>query len=297
MKIAYIITRSDSIGGAQRHLLDLSKGQQQFQNEVIVLVGGDGPFVEELTRNQIEVIPVKELRRSINPLRDIQAFITIRRILKSIKPDLVSAHSSKAGLLGRLVCRNLNIPVIFTVHGWAFSGGSSLPARCLYWFAETVMGLLSTKIITVSDYDYQLGLKWALVPPRKSIRVHNGIPDVDESLRANPAAQPVNIISVARFESPKDHALLIEALKGLKNTEVPWCLHLVGDGPDKPRIERLVEASGLSEKVKFWGYRADAEAILAKSQLFVLSSKKEGLPLTILEAMRAGLPVIASDVA
>src|SRR4030042_935062 len=215
MKIAYIITRSDSIGGAQGHLLDLSKGQQQFQNEVIVLVGGDGPFVQELIRNQIEVISVKQLRRSINPLRDIRAFIEIRRILKSIKPDLVSAHSSKAGFLGRLVCRNLDIPVIFTVHGWAFSGGANLPARCLYWFAETIMGFISTKIITVSEYDYRLGLKWALVAPRKIVRVHNGIPDVDESLRANPAEQPVNIISVARFESPKDHASLIGAMKGI----------------------------------------------------------------------------------
>jgi len=131
-----------------------------------------------------------------------------------------------------------------------------------------------------------------VVPPSRIRVVHNGIPDTP--FRADPAKHPPRIVMVARFAPQKDQALLLRALAGLK--ELPWELELVGDGPLLPQAQALAEELDLGERVRFLGRRLDVDRVLAGAQVFVLASRWEGLPLTVLEAMRAGLPVVASDV-
>jgi glycosyltransferase involved in cell wall biosynthesis len=99
---------------------------------------------------------------------------------------------------------------------------------------------------------------------------------------------------VARFQEQKDHALLLTALSGLRDR--PWQLELIGDGPLQPAVEEQARRLGLDRQVQFLGVRRDVAERLARSQLFVLATRWEGFPYTTLEAMRAGLPVIASDV-
>ena len=99
---------------------------------------------------------------------------------------------------------------------------------------------------------------------------------------------------VARLDEPKDHSTLFSALAELTNKN--WVLDLIGDGPREDEIHREVDVLGITDHVNFLGIRHDVAALLASSQLFILASKSEGFPRSILEAMRAGLPVIASDV-
>jgi len=98
---------------------------------------------------------------------------------------------------------------------------------------------------------------------------------------------------VARFEPPKDFPTLLRALRMVT---APWRAILVGDGPTRPGVEELARELGLADWVEFVGWRTDVADILARAQVFVLSSRWEGLPISILEAMRAGLPVVASQV-
>jgi glycosyltransferase involved in cell wall biosynthesis len=120
------------------------------------------------------------------------------------------------------------------------------------------------------------------------------MPDVPASLRADPTRTPPRLVMVARFGAQKDHATLLRALAGLQSH--PWELDLVGDGPLRGDMEQLARSLGLTDRVHFLGQRMDVGQILAGAQISVLATNWEGLPLSILESMRAGLPVIASSV-
>lgn len=294
MRIAYIITRSDSIGGAHVHVRDLAQAMIGLGHDVCVLVGGQGPFTEELEAKGIPYYSIEHLVRPINPYNDLLALKELCTVLRKVKPDLISTHSSKAGWLGRVAGKILGIPTLFTAHGWAFTEGVPALERYIYLLAEKMAAPLATKIITVSEYDRRLALKYRVASAEKIITVHNGMPDVSPLLRAKPDKEPPKLIMVARFEPPKDHFTLFKALAQLK--DLKWELDLVGDGPLRREAEKMVSNLGLKDRVRFLGSRKDVPELLAQAQIFLLISKWEGLPRSIIEAMRAGLPVIASDV-
>lgn len=294
MKIAYVITRSDVIGGAAVHLLDLAEGVRQAGHEVTVLAGGQGALALQAQARGIPYVPLVHLYRNLNPLRDVLGYLELKRVLRGIAPDLVHLHSSKAGVLGRLAAQRLALPVLFTAHGWAFTEGVALPLRLFYLGIEKLLASLADRIVTVSDYDRQLALRLKVATADRMITIHNGVPDVAVPERQVLAGNAVRMLMVARFDAPKDQAFLLRTLADLRGTD--WMLELVGDGPQLEAARQLVRTQGLSKQVLFSGHCNDVAQRLAQADLFMLISNWEGLPLTILEAMRAGLPVIASDV-
>jgi glycosyltransferase involved in cell wall biosynthesis len=294
LKVVQLITRADSVGGAQVHVLVLSKSLIEAGHDITVLVGGDGPFIELLRQLQIKYQILPNLKRSIHPYYDGMALMEIIGALKEIQPDLLATHSSKAGWLGRLAAKILSIPTVFTAHGWAFTDGVSPIQRRIYTWAERLAAPLAQKIITVSEYDKVIALKNKVTFADKLVTIHNGVPDYEPFLRANQKTDRPKIVMVARFEAPKDHITLLNNLASLRNMN--WSVDLVGDGPLKEKAEEVSRTLGLTDRVRFWGARQDVPQILAQAQIFVLISNYEGFPLSILEAMRAGLPVIASEV-
>jgi glycosyltransferase involved in cell wall biosynthesis len=211
-----------------------------------------------------------------------------------LQPDLVSVHSSKAAILGRLAARSLGIPVVFTAHGWNFTPGIARREAVLYRWIERLASPLASQAITVSEFDRKLAVDEKVFSAERVIVVHNGMPDIDPSLRADPGRSPVRLLMIARFEPQKDHATLFQALAGLR--QEPWQLDLIGDGPLLPQAQAHARQLGLSDRVRFWGQRMDVAERLAEAQVSVLSTNWEGFPRSILEAMRAGLPVVASAV-
>lgn len=266
---------------------------KQDGHKVTVFIGGSGPVLEHYTSYGIEVRAIKKLCRDISLSNDIQAMFSIRRHLKKIKPDLVSTHSSKAGFLGRIAARSLKIPVIFTAHGWAFTSGKTKKSRRVFRLLERAVLPVTDFFITVSEYDRQLGLKLLGVPSDKIVTIHNGMPDIPDTLRANPMQEGVvNIVKVARFDKQKNHEELLQAVRGLDSIH----LHFIGDGPLQKEMKNLAENLKEAERVTFWGSRDDVDKHLAGGQLFTLISNWEGFPRSTIEAMRAGLPVVVSDV-
>jgi glycosyltransferase involved in cell wall biosynthesis len=294
LKIAYIVTRSDLIGGAQVHVRDLASSLARQGHEAIVLVGSSGPYVTALRQAGVELVTLKHLGAAINPIRDVRGLVEIHSILKALRPDLVSTHSSKAGILGRLAARALGIPTIFTAHGWAFTPGIPRWEAAVYRRIERWAAPYASRIITVSDFDRELAVREGVTQPGKVVTVHNGMPDIDQRLRAQPGRSPVRIVMIARFEPQKDHATLFQALTGLLR-EV-WQLDLIGDGALMSEAQAMTRELGLAERVRFLGQRTDVAERLAEAQIALLISNWEGFPRSILEAMRAGLPVVASDV-
>lgn len=294
MNIVYIITRSDVLGGASVHLLDLAKGMTNQGHKVHILVGGTGAFTKELKKNHIDFNSLKHLKREISLLHDILGFWEIKNSLKQLNPDIVHCHSSKAGLLGRLAAKSLNLPVVFTAHGWAFTDGVSPKKQKIYASLECFMTKFSDHIITVSEYDRQHGFKHNVGTPKLVQTIHNGVPDI-KTTAIDRSNSTVKLIMVARFEDPKDQYFLIQALSKLPK-HLNWKIDFLGEGPNLQKCQELARNEKLDSKIIFHGQSFKVKEFLNQADIFVLISNYEGFPLTILEAMSASLPIIASDV-
>jgi glycosyltransferase involved in cell wall biosynthesis len=290
MKIFYIITRGGS-GGAQTNVLELIRGfQDKF--EVILATGEEGFLTESALSLGAKVHILPSLMRSVNPFQDIQALKEILSVIRQHKPDLLHLHSSKAGLLGRLAAKLSNTPSVFTDHGWAFAAQLPWYWKLLAIPSEWLAARWCSKIITVSEYDLSLAIQYGIASQDKLARIYLGLPDT--VYRANPAKiELAKIVMVARFSPQKNQALLLQALAGI---DKPFELIFVGDGPTQSQAESLTHELGLEKQVKFLGARSDVEKILKDADIFVLSTNWESFGLVLVEAMRANLPVVVSDV-
>jgi glycosyltransferase involved in cell wall biosynthesis len=259
---------------------------------MILATGEEGYCTEQARSLGIECRLVPGLVHRIDPVSDCNAIRAAIKAMRQVHPDLVHCHTTKAGLIGRLAARLVNVPAVYTAHTWCFSEGTSLAWRALGRPCETVAALCSKRIITVSDANRTAALENKIAHPDKLITVHNGVPDT--SHRANAAAEgPLRIVMVARFAAQKNQGLLVEAVSRLRN---PVVLTLVGDGPLRAQVEAAAAACPAHVQTEFLGQRRDIPQILAQAHLFALSTNWEGFPISILEAMRAALPVIATDV-
>lgn len=293
-KILYLITQG-ILGGAQTHVCHLALHLKE-KFDVHVAMGVKGPLFDKLNTEGVSVYYIPSLVREISPGKDFIALLQLIKLLKDIRPDLISTHSSKAGILGRLAARLLGIPSIFTAHGWAFTEGVSNKKRKFYIKTEKMAARWASKIICVSEYDRQLALGSGVGSKNQLVTIHNGMPLIPGHQLADPSREnPVRLIMVARLSDQKDHRLLFEALAGV-SVNKNFVVDLVGDGPLFSQHKEIARQMGLTGIVNFWGARTDVPELLSKAQGFLLISKWEGFPRSILEAMRAGLPVIASDV-
>ncbi len=285
LRLAMVVTRSDQPGGAQVHVRDLAEACHRQGCQVTVLAGGAGLLEADLQALGIPVVRLLHMGRSLHPVRDLLAFLELRSALKRLQPDVVALHSSKAGWLGRLAAASLGLAAVFTAHGWSFAPGS--PRAAFNRAAETMAARLPAAVIAVSQADRDLARRMLHL---ESECIPNGIPD--DPYRADPSRDPPLLVMAARFVPQKDHALLLRALARLLDR--PWSLLLAGEGPGRTEVERLVRELGLQGRVAMPGFLQDSP--FRGAQVAVLASRWEGLPLTVLEAMRAGMPVVASDV-
>jgi glycosyltransferase involved in cell wall biosynthesis len=290
MKILYVITRAE-MGGSQTHLLDLLQGFRE-RHDLALATGEHGFLTEEAARLGVRVHVLPDLVQPLRPHRDIKALMSMYELIRRTRPDLVHCHTSKAGVIGRAAARMARVPAIFTAHTWSFAEGTSLLWKLVGTPCERLAARWSERIIAVSESNRSLALRRRVAPGGKIVTVHNGV--LDNPLRARPGAGSVpRIVMVARFAPQKNQAQLIEALAGLQR---PCQLTFVGDGPTRPAAEQLARSLGLQDRIEFAGVRTDTDRILSDSSIFVLATNWEGFPITILEAMRAGLPVVATDV-
>ncbi|KRB81841.1 glycosyltransferase family 4 protein [Noviherbaspirillum sp. Root189] len=289
-KIAMMVTKSE-FGGGQEYIRIL---MSQIANAQFMLVTGDRGYLTEFAGSMnIRVHVCDSLVHPISPRKDLAALTDVYALLRRERPDLVHANSSKAGVIGRAAATLAGIPAVFTAHGWAFTEGVSRRQAQIATVVEKMVAPLAKKIICVSDYDRSLALRKGVGDAAQMVTVHNGIPDI-----APPVAPVLNavprIVMVARFAAPKDYETLLRAAALFQPQDLR--VECVGDGPDLVASRSLAKELGVEDRVIFHGARSDVAALLSDADIFVLLSRWEGLPISILEAMRAGLPVIASRV-
>lgn len=287
--VAIISTNADR-AGAPLHVQELSIGMSGQAARVVVVFGEDGPVRQALADRGIETYVVPTMRSQIDIGRDLKSISAIKTILAHVRPDIVHAHSSKAGMVGRIAGKAMGIPVVYTIHGWGFGTGRRPLISAIVRTIEFLLRSITSRFIAVSHADRNIGMTSLGISENRIATVHNGTPDTE--FRADPGNSRV-VAMVARADLQKDYETLFKAIEA-----VPCELWCIGRGTDSADFMDLAKGLAPSnhQKIRFFGSRSDVPELLSKAAIFVLSSRFEGLPISIIEAMRAGLPVVASDV-
>lgn len=277
MRILQIITRSD-LGGAQSVVINLAN-TLSVNNEVVVAAGGGDGKMWQMLSKQVKREYVLSLQRELSPLKEIQTIIAFKKLYNKYQPDIIHLHSSKVGILGRIVFPKDKI--IYTVHGF----DSIRVAYRKYLSLEKVLQKQCSAIVGVSDYDYRNLLAEGIT---NHVRVvYNGIQS-PQKLLSDPFSDfscfEKKILCIARLSPPKDWNLFIKVASMLPNYAFIW----IGNQDEFTQPH--------PQNVFFMGSLPNAGAYNEYADLFMLPSKYEGLPMTIIEAMSYGKPVVASNV-
>jgi glycosyltransferase involved in cell wall biosynthesis len=312
--LLHLVTLSEW-GGAQACVFALARG---FAAEYSVTVGcgPGGPLVSRLRAAGIRVVEVPDLIRAPAPLVDLKALWWLVRWMRRERFTLVHCHSTKAGLLGRFAATIAGVPVrVFTVHGWPFTGWWHPALRWATVAAERMAARISTAVICVSEHDRQRALRLGIGPAAKIRVVHNGV-DPGRWLFAAGEVEPgagslpggalwrhgvvpdvrdggCRVVAVGRLTHQKDPFVLLRAWQLIRG---PHRLIIAGDGALRADLEAAIRQHGLAGRVDLLGARDDVPDILHDADVFVMTSRWEGLPLAIIEAMMSGLPVVATAV-
>lgn len=290
MKILYVITKSE-IGGAQTHLSQLVQYFHSKGDELYVM-SHPGGWLEKEISGKATFLPNNYFSNSFNPINAIKGVLEIKKAVKNINPDLVHCHSSGAAAFTRLAVLN-KVPVVYTAHGWGFNLGTSTFQKIAAVAVETLLALFTKKIICVSKFVKNLALRYRIAPENKMIVVYNGVQIEPESTKES--GTQVKIITIGRLAEPKLPELLIKSLKACPE-EVKRMISVlvVGEGEKRSEIENEVGGE-ISVEIKTI-VPSEIKNALRNSDIFMLLSRWEGFPYSIIEAMEAGLPVIASNV-
>lgn len=296
-RILYSVARGDAFGGSSLHVMEMARFLKSEGHAVRVLIGGtpDMEVPRRFAAHEIDFVCLPGLGREIHPWKDLKTVFAMRKEMQRFHPDLVSLHASKAGALGRVAALGINAPVLYTPHCWSFV--EDFPKARFYQLVEKVLARAATRIVTVSDDERRFGLSRGVGNPEGTITIHNGVRDRYEASKASVVdltEKDLRLVMVGRFEDQKDQQLLLRALSSLQ--EYPWKVSFIGDGPLREDSVELAEELELSHRVEFTGYSEAVDEVLAKNDLFLLITNWEGFPRSILEAMAASLPVVATDV-
>jgi glycosyltransferase involved in cell wall biosynthesis len=279
-------------GGVPAHVLDLVAGLDPARFELDVVCPRTSTLWRGLANDpRVTLHALSPTRRPA--LTDSASLARLTALARAA--DIVHGHSSKAGFLARLAAAatGRRAACLFTPHGWSFWSATGA-TRALYLRLERLAARAGSTIIAVSEQERDAGLALG-VGRRDQYRViPNGI--ALERYSQDPAPVPGRVVFVGRLSPPKRTDLAIAAFSALRERSPAARLLIVGDGPDRPAIERQIAALGLSEDVQLLGNRDDVPALLRSARCLLLTSDYEGCPLTVIEAMAAGLPVIATSV-
>ncbi len=310
VRVLRIIARLN-IGGPAIHVSLLTAGMNDREFHSVLVTGrvgpGEGDMAYLAREKGIEPIIVGDLGREISPWSDFKTLIALIRLICREQPDIVHTHTAKAGLVGRLAAWLCRVPVIIhTFHGHAFEGYfNPIVTRTFVWL-ERLCGLFTTAILTVSS-QLQEDLIQYKIAPRAKIRVmplgldlaplaavRRGPGEFRRELGVESGTPLIGI--VGRLVPIKNHDLFLSAAAQVAQALPNAYFVVVGDGERRAELELAASTLGLARQIAFTGWRRDLPALYADLDLVVLTSRNEGTPVSLIEAMAAGVPVVATSV-
>ncbi|MBI1892853.1 MAG: glycosyltransferase family 4 protein [Candidatus Rokubacteria bacterium] len=310
VRVARVIARLN-VGGPAQHVVTLCARLPSARYESVLLTGREGPregsMADLATQAGVRLVPVPGLGREVAPLGDARALVFLYRFFRRFRPDIVHTHTAKAGALGRVAARLAGVPVVaHTYHGHVLHSYFSRPATWLFATIERALARISTCLFTVSESVKDELARCRIGRPGQLVVVPLGL-DLRQlleaeawrgSLRAElglpPGAPLIGV--VARLVPIKRHEQFLRAA-ALVRPRSPGCHFLiVGDGERGAELEKLARREGLADCLHFLGWRRDLDRIYADLDVVALTSANEGSPVSLIEAMAAGCPVVATRV-
>ena len=305
-----------TIGGTKRHLHELSVGLHARGWHVEVAcprvraeAHGDTSFWDDLSVAGIPLRPLP-MERKVASRVNVEAIGTLARMIREASPriDVVHAHSAIGGAVARLAvlvaglwgCRPA---VVYTPHGFAFLDGS--PARRRGFLAvERILGLTTDRVIGVSPTEAEVAWRRRVVPRERTVAIPNGIdpttmPTSADGVRARAEegwdTSPV-VMTVARMTPQKDPSTWLRVAARIAASRSDVRFVWVWGGETAQEVRDEAHRLGIADRVDFVGYRPDARRLVAGANVFLLTSRFEGLPYSLIEALAVGVPVVATDV-
>jgi glycosyltransferase involved in cell wall biosynthesis len=310
LKVTHVITRL-VVGGAQENtILSCSLiDRERFPSDIVCgpQTGSEGDLFAECAARGVPVHIEPSMVREVSPLKDALCVARLIALFRRTRPDIVHTHTSKAGILGRAAARGAGVPVVIqTAHGWGFHKEQPVLERALYVNLERATAPLADAMIVVAEPNRALAHELRIGRPGQYHLIRSGI-ELEAYRRDEAEGRAIR----AEFDLP-DGAFVFGSVGRLSAQKAPQdameafvrvaALHpeahfvLVGNGPLMDDVRARARAGGVEGRVRFAGLRRDVGAFLSAFDAFVLSSRYEGLPRVVPQAMAAGLPVVATAV-
>ncbi len=302
-KVLFVATVYTHLAGFHIPFMELL---QSWGYEVHAAASSAQGRKEKVEAAEVICHDVPFVRSPVRP-QNITAYRDLRRLLHRHRFDLIHVHTPMAAWLGRLAAKRTGQgPVLYTAHGFHFYKGAPWPYWLFYYPAERLAAHWTDGLIVMNSEDLERAKGMGFVEGKNLFHVHGVGVDLGRfsspSLNGDPIrnelgfdADDVVVTSVAEFTSTKNHAFLLAAWRIVAKEEPCAHLLLVGDGRLRKSMERKVNVENVP-RVRFLGFRSDVPQLLQATDVFVLPSRREGLPRSVMEAMAAEVPVVATDV-
>jgi glycosyltransferase involved in cell wall biosynthesis len=309
IRVAEVIEATEN--GTKKHVLQLLRtvDRSRFELELVAsnLRDPEG-FQRDLDALRAEgfTCHLVPMTREVRPVRDALALLRLVRLFTRRRYDVVHCHSSKAGFLGRLAAFLTGVPwIVYTPHCFSFTAGFGRIVGWFYEMLEFVAGKMTDRLIAVSPHEHEAAVKAGSALPHNVRTIVNGLPDDEFVLRSPgadvrreaglPEGAPV-VGSIGRLGRQKGYDLFIRAAKLVHDARGDVHFLLVGKGPYETMLRRLASDLGLDGCFHFVGARQDIPELLALLDVFVMSSRWEAMPYSLLEAMAAGRAIVVTSV-
>ncbi len=311
VRVLRVIARLN-MGGPAIHVVNLNAHLPADRYESLLVTGKENPgegsmhgFAREHGVRPV-VVPEVVGEASLKP-RDVVALAKVYRLIRRFRPHIVHTHTAKAGFIGRIAARLAGVPVIVhTYHGHVLHGYYSPVKSWLLRRMERMLARLSDRLIAVSEQVKNDLVRYGVAPAAKIAVVPLGFEltpfltserfkgAFKEELGLDSSTKLVGI--VGRIFPVKNHRLFLDAAVRLAREDERVHFVVVGDGILRPEMERYVRELGFGSRVHFTGWRRDLSRIYASLDVLVVSSDNEGTPVSAIEAMASGVPVVATRV-
>ncbi len=278
------LTTDSAMGGTERMIAQLSDGinKERFELTVVTLIGG-GELEKICAQQNINY-------KSVNMCSkwDLSAVVRLLFLLRKMDIDILHTYLFHANILGRIIGKIVSVPII--VSG---QRNVDLWRRWYHNFLDRMTYRFADKIVSNSKAGRDFLVESVGLKPDNIVTIYNGV-DLLNMDKKNGTREKLALTVIASLTLKKGHKYLLEALSRIK--DIDFDLFIVGDGSERFFLEQLAGKLGLRDRLFFEGYRKSVDVYLAKTDIFVLPSLWEGLPVALMEAMSCGLPCIATSV-
>ncbi len=315
-RICFVITKGNW-GGAQKYVYNLATLLPREKYDVLVICGAGNILREKLVGAGVRVIELESLKRDISITKELKSFLHLFKIIFQEKPNILHLNSPKAGGLGSVIALIIRIwnfiirssykgpKAIYTAHGWTFNEKRRMAQSVAIYIVSWVTVVLCNRTIVIAEREKSQAQTMPFVRDEKVVLIKNGVEKTKFLTKTNARKElitrigkeiPDKVFWIGGLAELHKNKGLSYALSAISKLAHPVVFFIIGEGEERKKLETYITELNLQDKVFLVGFLENGAQYLSAFNLFLLSSVKEGLPYSILEAAQAELPIVSTGV-